>query len=167
MATKQPSAKARQLHKQLHLLQANGSAVWRDMRQSNQAFYAHIAEVYYWWLAAEDISGYLDAEYAKLNRQFKSRVKYGINYSPLLVLVWGNDNCSTSDLDRHSRALNNIHSEYLSRPKYYAKDGVAKMAKFIEDKHGINGLTGYGDNLIEDNGEDEEEYTARYPQNLI
>ena len=57
MATKQPSAKARQLHKQLHLLQANGSAVWRDMRQSNQAFYAHIAEVYYWWLAAEDIKG--------------------------------------------------------------------------------------------------------------
>ena len=165
MATKQPSAKARQLHKQLHLLQANGSAVWRDMRQSNQAFYAHIAEVYYWWLAAEDINGYLDAEYAKLNRQFKSRVKYGINYSPLLVLVWGNDNCSTSDLDRHSRALNNIHSEYLSRPKYYAKDGVAKMAKFIEDKHGINGLTGYGDNLIDGDGEeDEEEYTARYPQ---
>ena len=144
MATR-ASARTQQLHRTLYLLQATGSAVWRDMRRTNRAFYAHVADVYFWWCQAEAATGFLDGEYAKLNRQFKSRVKYGINFSPLLALVWGNDNCSTADLDRHSRALNSIHAEYLSRPKYYAKDGVAKMATFIESKHGINGLTGYGD----------------------
>jgi hypothetical protein len=167
MAKPTAPARTQQLHKSLYLLQASGTAVWRDMRRSNRAFYAHVADVYFWWFQAEAVTGYLDGEYAKLNRQFKSRVKYGINFSPLLALVWGNDNCSTADLDRHSRALNSIHAEYLSRPKYYAKDGVAKMATFIESKHGINGLTGYGDaEAAEDNEADEESDTrpaARAP----
>ncbi len=158
--TARATVRTQQLHKSLYLLQASGTAVWRDMRRSNRAFYAHVADVYFWWRQAEAVTGYLDGEYAKLNRQFKSRVKYGINFSPLLALVWGNDNCSTADLDRHSRALNSIHAEYLSRPKYYAKDGVAKMATFIESKHGINGLTGYGDaEAAEDNEADEESDT--------
>ena len=159
MAKQAAPARTQQLHKTLYLLQASGTAVWRDMRRSNRAFYAHVADVYIWWRQASAVTGYLDGEYAKLNRQFKSRVKYGINFSPLLVLVWGNDNCNTADLDRHSRALNGIHAEYCSRPKYYAKDGVAKMATFIEAQHGINGLTGYGSTDTED--EDDEEACKR------
>ena len=155
MAKPAAPAKTQQLHKSLYLLQASGSAVWRDMRRTNRAFYAHVAAVYFWWRQASGVSGYLEGEYAKLNRQFKSRVKYGINFSPLLVLVWGNDNCSTADLDRHSRALNSIDTEFLSRTKYYAKDGVAKMAVFIERNHGIHGLTGYGDSAL-DSGDDDE-----------
>ena len=144
MTAKRPTAIAQRLHKQLYQLQTSGAVVWRDVRRSNRAFYAHVAEVYFWWRHASEVTGYLDSEYAKLARKFKSRVKHGYNYSPLLVLVWGNDNCSDGDLDRHSRALNNIDAEYLSRPSYYKKDGVARLAKFIEDNHGINGLTGYG-----------------------
>jgi hypothetical protein len=90
MAKQASPARTKPLHKTLYQLQATGSAVWRDMRRSNRAFYAHVAEVYFWWRQANAISGFLDGEYAKLNRQFKSRVKYGINFSPLLVLVWGN-----------------------------------------------------------------------------
>ena len=42
MAPKQLSAKTRRRHKQLHLLQASGSAIWRDMRRTNRAFYSHV-----------------------------------------------------------------------------------------------------------------------------
>jgi hypothetical protein len=52
MAPKQLSAKTRRTHKQLHLLQASGSAIGRDMRRSNRAFYAHVAAVYFWWRLA-------------------------------------------------------------------------------------------------------------------
>jgi hypothetical protein len=99
MAKPAAPARAQQLHRTLYLLQAKGSAVWRDMRRTNRAFYAHVAIVYFWWCQAEAeaVTGYFDGEYAKLNRQFKSRVRYGINFSPLLALVWGNDNCSTAD----------------------------------------------------------------------
>jgi hypothetical protein len=155
MAKQAATKRAQQLHKSLYVLQATGSAVWRDMRRTNRNFYAHVAEVYLWWRSASAVSGYLEAEYAKLNRQFKTRVKYGINFSPLFVLVWGNDNCPTADLDRHSRALNRIHSEFASRPKYYAKDGVAKLVLYIEQNRGINGLTGYGDSAAEPNEEDD------------
>jgi hypothetical protein len=86
------------------------------MRRTNRAFYAHVAAVYFWWRSANGVAGYLEAEYAKLNRQFVSRVKYGVNFSPLLVLVWGNDNCATADLDRHSRALNSIDAEFNLSP---------------------------------------------------
>ena len=164
MAKQAATKRAQQLHKSLYQLQATGSAVWRDMRRTNRAFYAHVAAVYFWWRQANSVSGYLEAEYAKLNRQFKSRVKYGINFSPLLVLVWGNDNCSTADLDRHSRALNSIDAEFQSRPKYYAKDGIAKLAVFIERNHGIHGLTGYGDSAGDVDEEDElEDDTSTRP----
>jgi len=163
MAKQTATKRAQQLHKSLYQLQASGSAVWRDMRRSNRAFYAHVAEVYFWWRQASTVSGYLETEYAKLNRNFKSRVKYGINFSPLLVLVWGNDNCSTADLDKHSRALNSIDAEFQSRPKHYAKDGVAKMAHFIEQNHGIHGLTGYGESTGKADEEDELDDDSRRP----
>jgi hypothetical protein len=163
MAKPAAPARTQQLHKSLYQLQATGSAVWRDMRRTNRAFYAHVAEVYFWWRDASAVAGYLEAGYAKLNRQFKSRVKYGINFSPLLVLVWGNDNCATADLDRHSRALNSIATEFESRPKYYAKDGIAKMALFIERNHGIHGLTGYGNSTTDADEDELEDDTSTRP----
>ncbi len=91
MAKPAARARAQQLHESLYQLQAIVSAVWRDMGRTNRAFYAHVAAVYFWWRSASAVAGYLEAEYAKLNRQFKSRVKYGVNFNPLRVLIWGND----------------------------------------------------------------------------
>lgn len=142
-------AKEAQLLTRLIVLQEQGSTAWSNVRRSNAAFYEHLAEVYFWWCAASEENGYLDAKYAALNRKFK-RVKYGTNYSPLLWLVWGLNNCSNSDADRHSRALNKVHAEYTSKPKYYAKDGVARMAAFIAKNNGVYGLIEYGKRTDED-----------------
>lgn len=136
-------AKQAQLLTGLIALQEQGSTAWSNVRRSNAAFYEHLAEVYFWWRAASEVTGLLEAKYAALNRKFK-RVKYGTNYSPLLWLVWGSNNCSDSDADRHSRALNKIHAEYTSKQKYYAKDGVARMAAFIAKNNGVYGLIDYG-----------------------
>lgn len=124
-------------------LQEQGSTAWSNVRRTNAAFYEHIAQVYFWWRDANAINGYLETKYATLGRRFK-KVKYGTNYSPLLWLVWGSNNCSDSEADRHSRVLNKLHVEYLRRPTYYARDGVARMATFIAQNNGINGLVGYG-----------------------
>ncbi len=154
MAKRSASRKTQKLHKELYQLQASGTVVWANFRKSNKDFYLHIAEIYFWWLHALEIPEFLEAEYKKLGRKFKAKVRYGRNYSPLLVLVWGNDNCSSGDLDRHSRALNKINEEYISREEYYAKDGVAKIAQFIDQNGGIHGLTGYG-KADDDDAEDE------------
>jgi hypothetical protein len=49
MAEQAANKQAQQLNKSLYQLQATGSAVWRDMRRTNRAFYAHVAAVYFWW----------------------------------------------------------------------------------------------------------------------
>ncbi len=142
MATRSASRKTQKLQKELYQLQTNGTVVWANFRKSNKAFYRHLAEIYFWWLEALNIPGLLEAEYEKTNRR-QREVRYGHNYTRLLVRVWGSNNCTNADLDRHSRALNKINEEYLSREAYYAKDGVERIAKFVEDKGGVNGLTGY------------------------
>ncbi len=153
MAKRSASRKIQKLHKELHQLQANGTVVWANFRKSNKDFYRHIAEVYFWWIQALQVPGLLDAEYEKIKRRHRE-LKHGYNYTRLLVLVWGNDNCNDADLARHSRALNEVNKEYFSREAYYAKDGVAKIAQFIEQNGGIHGLTGYGK---EDAGATEDE----------
>lgn len=159
MTTLSQKSKMQRLKKELHLLQINGTTVWEDFRRSNKAFYKHIAEIYFWWLKAKEIEGYLEGEYVKLNRRFKRRISTGINFAPVLTLTWGNNSCSDDDLNRHSRALNKINEEYLKRKKYYAKDGVIKIAAYIEANNGINGLTGYGTKTAEN--EDEERITLK------
>jgi len=153
MAAKKTKSKAQRRKKELGDLQTNGVVVWGDLKRSNKAFYKHMAEILFWWLGAVEEDGLLDEEYAKSNRKFKSKVKYGINFSPLFILVWGNNGCSDSDLDRHSRAFNKIVEEYFKQKAYYAKDGVAKIAAYIEQSNGINGLTGYGQKKEEDDEE--------------
>ena len=49
MTAKRQEALAQRLSKDLYQLQASGAVVWRDFRRSNRAFYAHVAEVYFWW----------------------------------------------------------------------------------------------------------------------
>jgi hypothetical protein len=43
MTAKRPAALSQRLQKQLYQLQASGAVVWRDVRRSNRAYYAHVA----------------------------------------------------------------------------------------------------------------------------
>ena len=133
-------------------LQEQGGTAWGNVKRSNAAFYQHLAELYFWWRAANAVDGFLQSKYALLNRKFK-QVKYGTNYGALFWLVWGSNNCTHNEADRHSRAFNKIHAEYERRPRYYAKDGVERLKAFIELNNGVYGLVDYGKRSDEDEDE--------------
>lgn len=128
--------------KELTQLQERAAVVHADLRRTHRSLYEHLASVYLWWRQAREIDGYLDDEYAALG--LKKRTVAGINFRPLLVLVWGFNNTTPQQTALHSRALNAIHDEYEARPELYAKDGVAKLANFIEQSGGATKLAGYG-----------------------
>jgi hypothetical protein len=73
---------------ELLALRQAGAVVQSDVRRSHQSLHKHLSSIYLWWRDAREIDGYLEAEYEKLGRKFKT-VKYGMNYRPLLFLVYG------------------------------------------------------------------------------
>jgi len=128
--------------KELVKLQERGAVVHTDLRRSHRSLYEHLAALYFWWRSARGINGYLEQEYAVL--ELKPRTIEGINFRPLLVLIWGINATASSQTALYSRTLNAVHNEYEAHPELYAKDGVAKLANFIELAGGATRLAGYG-----------------------
>lgn len=132
------------IQKDLILLQERGTVVLTDLRRSHESLHKHLSELYLWWREANAHGNYLNDQYQTLNRKFKT-VGYGLNFGPLLWLVWGNNNGLTNrSADRYSRALNAMHKEYESKPEYFKNDGASKLANFISQNGGITELAGYG-----------------------
>lgn len=145
----------KKVQKALMQLQERGVVVHADLRRSHRSLYEHLASIYLWWRDASEVAGYLDAEFAALN--LKKRAVAGINFRPLLILVWG-FNATTSDQTAlYSRVLNALHTEYEVRPALYAKDGVAKLATFIEQAGGATKLAAYGQPDDSDDAEDDDD----------
>lgn len=156
-----PEAKQRKsLQKALVELQERGAVVHADLRRTHRSLYEHLAAMYLWWRQAREIDGYLDGEYDKLG--LKKRTVAGINFRPLLVLVWGINNTTGQQTALHSRTLNALHDEYEARPALYAKDGVAKLANFIEQAGGATKLAGYGQQE-DDHGDDSDDDPRKIP----
>lgn len=141
-------------------LQERGAVVHADLRRSHRSLYEHLAAMYLWWRQAREIDGYLEGEYDKLG--LKKRTVAGINFRPLLVLVWGINNTTGQQTALHSRTLNALHDEYEARPALYAKDGVAKLANFIEQAGGATKLAGYGQQ-DDDDGDDSDDDPRKTP----
>lgn len=156
-----PEAKQRKsVQNALVKLQESGAVVHADLRRSHRSLYEHLAAMYLWWRQAREIDGYLDGEYDKLG--LKKRTVAGINFRPLLVLVWGINNTTGQQTALHSRTLNALHDEYEARPALYAKDGVAKLANFIEQAGGATKLAGYGQQ-DDDDGDDSDDDPRKTP----
>lgn len=137
------TAKQEQLNKNLVKLQETGGVVMCDLRVAHKNLFKHLSEIYFWWANASQQDNYLEDEYKKLARKFRT-VTYGINFAPLLWLVYGNNSgLNNQYADRYSRALNAMHKEVSKKPAYYAKDGVAKLVSFIEQSGGTAALAGY------------------------
>lgn len=132
-----------QLQKKLVKLQETGGVVMEELRKTHHKLNTHLSEIYFWWLTASQQGGYLEQEYKKLGRSFRT-VSYGINFAPLLWLVYGcNSGLTNRHADRYSRALNAMHKEVSNKAKYYAKDGVTKLVSFIQQSGGTTALAGY------------------------
>ena len=132
-----------QLNKNLVKLQETGGIVMCDLRAAHKNLFEHLSEIYFWWVHASQQDNYLEDEYKKLGRKFKT-VSYGTNFAPLLWLIYGNNNGLTNrHTDRYSRALNAMHKEVSKKPQYYARDGVKKLVGFIQQAGGTTALAGY------------------------
>lgn len=137
------ATKANRLKKNLEKLQQQGGVITNQIRHTRLHLYKHLSEIYFWWVEASQQGTYLENEYQKLGRRFRA-VNYGINFSPLIWLIYGHDGgLNSTDVDRFSRTLNAMHNEVCKKPDYYAKDGLAKLASFIQVSGGITTLSGY------------------------
>lgn len=122
---------------ELEGLKKAGAVVQSDLRRSHQSLHTHLSSIYLWWRDARQIPGYLDAEYNKLGRIFNT-IKYGVNYRPLLFLVYGEEGgLNKNNLPNYNGTLNALHIEYEKRAKLYEKDGVAKLTAFIANAGGV------------------------------
>jgi hypothetical protein len=148
------SAEAKLGH-ELAKLQASASMVADKIRTTNEAFYRHLAELYLWWREASAVDGYLEAEYSKTGKRLKTKVKYGINFAPLFWLTWGHYNGLSDDKCRRwSIVLNILHSLYESE-RQYRTDSVAKLANYISNNGGVDGLVNEG-NVPDDDAADDD-----------
>lgn len=124
-------------------LQVHGSVVAADMRRAHQNLHIHLSEIYFWWKLASEQGDYLEKEYKKLGKKFKT-VSYGINFGPVLWLVYGNNNgLNNRYADRFSRAMNAMHMSVNEQTDFYKKDSVNKLSNFIQQAGGITALAGY------------------------
>ena len=113
-----------------------------ELEKQNEADdleYSNMASLYFWWLEASTIKGFLDAEYAKLSTRKLRAVSYGVNFRGILLKFYGNMLGDTV-IDRKSRVLNELGKEVSKNTALYAKDGVKKLAQFIENSGGMAGL---------------------------
>ena len=148
--------------KGLEALKVDGAVVQSDVRRTHASLHRHLAKMYLWWRDAKLLDGYLDAEYATIptKRPFKS-IKYGINYRPLLYVVYGiNNGLNKNNLNNWTLALNAVHKQFEEHPNLYAKDGVEKLASFIEGKGGVDGVVKWFKGIAEVDAEDELELPA-------
>lgn len=118
-------------------LQKSGAVMLSDLRRTHRGLHEHLSSIYLWWREARLIDGYLDAEYDKLGRTFKT-IKYGTNYRPLLFLVYGEGGgLDKNNLPNYNATLNALHAEYEKRPKLYEQDSATKLTTFISNAGGV------------------------------
>ena len=106
------------------------------MSQARQLSYENYAKIYFWWVAASRIEGLLDGLVGHLTSFKHNAVNHGINFSPLLVVLFKNT-LSDQERNRTSRLLNALHSEVQASPEMYVHDGVNKLAGFIKKSGGF------------------------------
>ncbi len=123
-------------------LREDSDEAFADLRNAHHKTHLFLGGLYLWWRQANQVEGYLEEEYDKLGRTFKT-VCYGTNFAPLLRLATGDNNLSNQDVDRYSRALNRVDEQFTSQPAHYAKGGAIKLAAYIKQSGGISALAGY------------------------
>lgn len=99
--------------------------------------HTNTASLYFWWLEASSIDGFLEAEYAKLSTRKLRPVPYGVNQRYLILMFYGRMLGDTA-IDRKSRVLNELNKEFKKNSKLYeGKDRVQNLAQFIVNSGGM------------------------------
>lgn len=121
-------------------LQSEGAIIIKEEVGLRDRKYRHLVEMYLWWKTAKEVDGYLENQYKKLERDWNANVKLGVNFRPLLWLVYSNTTLSDYQLREDTDMLNFIRMEHEKRSELYAKDAASKLVNFIKKSGGLDGL---------------------------
>ena len=113
---------------------------------SNARFelYVGYADIYVWWRDAAKVEGLVDGLTEHLTSLKLYNVNHGINFSPLLVVLF-NNTLSDQERNRGSRLINALHNEVTKNPELYRTDTVNKLAGYIKSVGGIVAATRLAD----------------------
>jgi hypothetical protein len=159
-ARKQTASSAeRELGRELEQLQQSASVAAMIFR-TDKTLYEHLAELCLWWRSANQIPGYLEAEYSKSGKKYKRKVKHGINFAPLFWLTWGPYNGLTDDRRRRwSIVLNKFNAHYESEKRHHT-DSAEKLKNFLHTNGGVDGVVNDGkvtDDKLDNDGLSDED----------
>lgn len=135
----QPDELLAKLTTNVENLQSSCNYELEQQGKADNLEYTNMASLYFWWLEASSIQGFLEAEYAKQSTRKLRAVSYGVNFRGILLKFYGNMLGDTV-IDRKSRVLNELDKEANKNAALYAKDGVKKLVQFIENSGGMAGL---------------------------
>jgi len=125
---------------------------------SRFTFIMHLLKMVLFWRVAKKDPAYLQELYQqgiqqkegdetkKSPKVFKLDVNHGINFAPMINAVWKNHpacDLVSKKTNRVSRAMNNIHVNYLEDKMYTEEDLKKVVAEIIKDG-GMNKLVKYG-----------------------
>jgi hypothetical protein len=128
------------LQKKLIKLQQQNLIAYVAVQQTRQMLYKQLAAIYLWWREAKMVDGYLEKQYSTVINRKTRELKSSINFNPLVLLTFGKATLRSTDSNKYSRALNKVHAEFESRPAHYEKNGVNKLANFMQNSGGISEL---------------------------
>ena len=122
--------------------------------RSNEFLYTGLAWVYLWWLKANKVTGYLEAQYKKHNIGGQANTGEE-KFTRLLRLTWNLDwtDNSKATLQQWSLALRKLHTEYESNKDAYRTNPQQRLAQFIETSGGLRRLIGADKYYVDSNSE--------------
>lgn len=161
-------ADKKRLHGEFENLKRECSEVQKLMSSVRQAVYESSAKILFWWMDASRVSGLVEGLTGHLTSYKHNAVNHGINFSPLLVVLF-NNTLSDQERNRASRLLNALYNEVQANPEVYVYDRVKKLAGFIKKSGGVvavvnttykNGELGKGEGTLEERAEKYEQEQA-------
>lgn len=121
-------------------LKVKCAKVLKTIANARYELYVSYAEIYVWWREAAKVDGLVDGLTGHLTSLKLYNVNHGINFSPLLVVLF-NNTLSDQERNRGSRLLNALHNEVTKNPELYRNDTVNKLAGYIKSVGGIIAAT--------------------------
>lgn len=141
-------------------LKVKCAKVLKTIANARYELYVNYAEIYVWWREAAKVDGLVDGLTGHLNSLKLYNVNHGINFSPLLVVLF-NNTLTDQERNRGSRLLNALHNEVTTNAELYRTDTVNKLACFIKGVGGVVAATRLVGKKSKGNGDSRTEQQER------
>jgi hypothetical protein len=133
------------LNQQYVALEQSAQSAASHMLQGNRVFYGHLVDLMLFWHAAKDTDFIAELIKRKANKTYKKKVTHGVNFAPLIDVVWNGVNgpdLPTNKSNRISRALNRLYDVFVTT---YGSDAGrrADLIEFMVDAGGVSGMVEY------------------------